>query len=267
MAKQKKQEKLSKSLGVKKSRVPPTPKTKEYIKAAGGRRLTDLFDPAELNWMDLSDVKKIYSELRSVAVKRLKRQSESEYNKSRSYLFYSGKNMLRTIKQIEEDSKQWGEKFAEENFRGSLYGSIIDAQKYLIGGGILKEKESTAKLLETLHEKGGAYEWINDDNVKDFGNFMEYLREKYDLKRNSLASDRAAQLWAVYSQTNKEDEIKEKFLAWQENEKELESLMNKIGAAKKLSASKLKQIVTSQEKKVQKKAKYSKKKRNRNKRR
>ena len=175
--------------------------------------------------------------------------------------------MLRTIKQIEEDSKQWGEKFAEENFRGSLYGSIIDAQKYLIGGGILKEKESTAKLLETLHEKGGAYEWINDDNVRDFGNFMEYLREKYDLKRNSLASDRAAQLWAVYSQTNKEDEIKEKFLAWQENEKELESLMNKIGAAKKLSTSKLKQIVTSQEKKVQKKAKYSKKKRNRNKRR
>ena len=121
------------------------------------------------------------------------------------------------------------------------------------------------KLLDTLHEKGGGYEWINKSNIEDFGRFMDMLREKYDLKRNSLASDRAAQLFAVYSKTEKESDIKEMFLAWQENEKELESLMQKINEPKKISKEKLKSIVTQKEKKLQKKKRYGAKKRNRRK--
>ena len=246
-----------------KQRTPPVPKMKKFIQAGGGRRIDILYSPLELQEMSLSQVKKIYSELRSVAVKRLKRQETSKYNKTASYMFY--RNIFKTIKEMEDQAKGWDEKYQESSFLGQLYGGIIDAQKYLSGGGILKEKEKNEKMLETLHEKGGAYEWLNKGNIEAFGRFMDMLREKYDLKRNSLASDRAAQLFAIYSKSEKESDIKEKFLAWQENEKELESLMQKIAEPKKVSTEKLKSIVSQKEKKLQKKKKYGSKKRNRRK--
>lgn len=246
-----------------KQRTPPVPKMKKFIQAGGGRRIDVLYSPLELQEMPLSQVKKIYSELRSVAVKRLKRQETSKYNKTASYMFY--RNIFKTIKEMEEQAKGWDEKYQESSFLGQLYGGIIDAQKYLSGGGIQKEKEKNEKMLETLHEKGGGYEWLNKSNIESFGRFMDMLREKYDLKRNSLASDRAAQLYAVYSKTEKESDIKEMFLAWQENDKELEALMQKIAEPKKLSTEKLKSIVSQKEKKLQKKRKYGAKKRNRRK--
>ena len=243
-------------------RSPPKPKTKEYIKVTG-RKISNFYTPMELESLDLSTVKKIYSELRPVVQKRLKRQEVSEYNKSSSYQFYSRPNVFKTIKQMEQSSQELPEVYQQPNFLGQLYGAIIDAQKYLSRGGILYEKEQNEKLLATMREKGGAYAYLNEDNIKDFGRFMETLREKYDLKRKSLASDRVAQLYAIYEKTDKAKDIMDMFQSWLEDEKSLTKLLRDVSGNRPKTPEQLKEILTRKEKKYKKSKKYGAKRKRR----
>ena len=118
-----------------------------------------------------------YSYLRTIANKRLSRFKGSEFEDSSSYTKNKDKFVL--LSKINN----------ERELRYRLYelNKFIRAESSSVTG--LKRIRNRA--IETAHERGMT--WLNKSNIKQFGEYMDFLRSKYGVKQ--FDSERAQELF------------------------------------------------------------------------
>lgn len=146
------------------------------------------------------EVRKEYTRLRDIAQKRLKRLAAAGYESTDVYK----KNVKHypKLKAIKTESELAQRLSDLSRFVGSTQSTVKG----------LKEREK--KVLKTLKKNG--YKYINESNLSDFGEFMEYYRDAmYDLEYDS---GDAADLYTVVEKNKLDPEkVKEDFDFWLEN--------------------------------------------------
>lgn len=111
----------------------------------------------------VKDLKKIYTELRDIARKRIKRAQAAGYGNN--LVIRQGAKKIPKISEIRSD--------AELRYRiGETAMLLENPQSTLTGIQRLEDKK-----LATLHRHG--YDFINEGNLQDFGRFMEWVRANY----------------------------------------------------------------------------------------
>lgn len=159
-----------------------------------------------------------YSYLRTIANKRLSRFKGSEFEDSLSYT----KNKDKFVHLSKIDN--------ERELRHRLYelNKFIRAESSSVTG--LKRIRDRA--IETAHERGMT--WLNKSNIKQFGEYMDFLRSKYGAKQ--FDSERAQELFGQ-SIKRKIDpmEIAEDFQFFRKHAEEL-AKMPKIKSDAKVTA-------------------------------
>ena len=123
------------------------------------------------------EMRRHYSYLRTIANKRLSKFKGSEFEDSLSYT--KNKDRFVTLSKIEN----------ERELRYKLYelNKFIRAESSSVTG--LKRIRNRA--IETAHERGMT--WLNKSNIKQFGEYMDFLRSKYGAKQ--FDSERAQELF------------------------------------------------------------------------
>ena len=146
------------------------------------------------------EVRKEYTRLRDISQKRLKRIAAAGYENTDVYQ----KNVKHYPKLKDIKSK------SELAQRLSDLSRFVGSTQSTVKG--LKEREK--KVLKTLKKSG--YKYINEFNLSDFGDFMEYYRDAlYDLEYDS---GDAADLYTVVEKNKLDPEkVKEDFDFWLEN--------------------------------------------------
>ena len=146
------------------------------------------------------EVRKEYTRLRDISQKRLKRLAAAGYENTDVYQ----KNVKHYPKLKDIKSK------SELAQRLSDLSRFVGSTQSTVKG--LKEREK--KVLKTLKKSG--YKYVNESNLSDFGDFMEYYRDAlYDLEYDS---GDAADLYTVVEKNKLDPEkVKEDFDFWLEN--------------------------------------------------
>lgn len=146
------------------------------------------------------EVRKEYTRLRDISQKRLKRLAAAGYTNTevyqRNYRHYP---KLKDIKSKSELAQRLSD----------LSRFVASSQSTVKG---IKEREK--KVLKTLKKSG--YKYVNESNLSDFGEFMEYYRDAmYDMEYDSGDS---ADLYMVVEKNKLDPEkVKEDFDFWLEN--------------------------------------------------
>lgn len=146
------------------------------------------------------EVRKEYTRLRDISQKRLKRLAAAGYADTDVYK----KNVKHYPKLANIKSK------SELAQRLSDLSRFVGSTQSTVKG--LKERQK--KVLNTLKKNG--YKYINESNLSDFGEFMEYYRDAmYDMEYDS---GDAADLYTVVEKNKLDPEkVKEDFDFWLEN--------------------------------------------------
>lgn len=165
-------------------------------------------------WMhgdvDPADIKKEYQRLRKAANERLRKLKKAGYADSEIY------RRFRTAFPA----------YSKVKTNTALGIHLADIRHFLglktstVGG--MKQVES--QIIQRLHESG--YTYINKENLKAFGAFMDAVRSKY----NGLiyGSDQVVELYgAAYEKDLDPAQLLEDFEYWQENVYELEKSRQK----------------------------------------
>ena len=150
--------------------------------------------------LTVQEMREQYNYLRGVAMKRLKRLGESEFADSQAYL----KNIkqFKPISRIETQSELEQRLYSVQKFLRSK-GSTISGQKAI-----------RKKAVEAAQEKG--LDFINESNIAEFGQYMDYLRAKY--KGAQFDSERALRLFTASKKKDVEPkEVAEDFEYWKKN--------------------------------------------------
>lgn len=158
------------------------------------------------------EVRKEYTRLRDISQKRLKRLKAAGYEQMDVYQKnYKHYPKLKDIKSKSELAQRLSDL---SRFVGSTQSTVKG----------LKDREK--KVLAQLKKHG--YKYVNESNLSDFGDFMEYYRDAmYDLEYDS---GDAAELFTVVEKNKLDPEkVKEYFDFWLENLEEAK----KIRKAKK----------------------------------
>lgn len=168
--------------------------------------------------LTVQEMREQYDYFRGVAMKRLKRLGESEFADSQAYL----KNIkqFKPLSRIETQSELEQRLYAVQKFLRSK-GSTISGQK-----------EIRKKAVEAAQEKG--LDFINESNIAEFGQYMDYLRAKY--KGAQFDSERALRLFVASEKKDAEPmEVAKDFEYWKRNVSYLERVA-KIESSKPHSA-------------------------------
>lgn len=157
--------------------------------------------------LTVKEMRKQYTYFRDIAMKRLKRLGESEFADSQPYL----KNIkqFKSLSQIETESE--------------LITRLYTVQKFLRSKGstISGQKEIRKKAVEAAQEKG--LDFINESNIADFGQYMDYLRAKY--KGKQFDSERAVRLFVAATKKGIDPmEVAKDFEYWKNNISYLEKM-------------------------------------------
>ena len=168
--------------------------------------------------LTVKEMRKQYTYFRDIAMKRLKWLGVSEFADSQSYL----KNIkqFKPLKQIET--------------QGELEKRLYTVQKFLRSKGstISGQKAIRKKAVEAAQEKG--LDFINESNIADFGQYMDYLRAKY--KGSQFDSERALRLFAASKKKDVEPmDVAKDFEYWKRNVSYIERV-GKIESSKPHSA-------------------------------
>lgn len=159
-----------------------------------------------------------YRYLRTIANKRLSKFAGTEFEDAQSYV--KNKDRFVPLKQIK----------SERDLRFKLYelNKFIRAESSSVTG--LKRIRNRA--IKTARERGMT--WLNKSNIKQFGEYMDFLRSKYGAKQ--FDSERAQELFGQ-SIKRKIDpmEIAEDFQFFRKHAEEL-SKMPKIKSGAKATA-------------------------------
>lgn len=111
----------------------------------------------------VKDLKKIYTELRDIANKRIKRAQAAGYGQN--LVIRQGAKKIPKISEIRTE--------AELRYRIGETAMLLENPLSTISG----IERNEAKKLETLARHG--YDFINEGNLQDFGRFMEWVRANY----------------------------------------------------------------------------------------
>ena len=150
--------------------------------------------------LSVAEMREQYNYFRGVAMKRLKRLGESEFADSQSYL--KNINQFKPLSKIETESELITRLYTVQKFLRSK-GSTISGQKAI-----------RKKAVEAAQEKG--LDFINESNIAEFGQYMDYLRAKY--KGAQFDSERAMRLFVASKKKDVEPlEVAEDFEYWKKN--------------------------------------------------
>lgn len=146
------------------------------------------------------EVRKEYSKLRDIARKRLQRLEAAGYTETEAYR--RNVNHYPKLKDIKTKS--------ELAQRLSDLSRFIASSQSTVSG--IKEREQ--KVLEKLHEN--QYNFVNESNLKDFGEFMEAYRDQMlDMEYDS---GDAAEVYSIIVKHKVDPEkVKEDFEYWLEH--------------------------------------------------
>lgn len=247
-----------------KSNLKPRP-LKTQIRALGNMPIKDLTGDL-LETFSERDIRRAYSELRRVALTRVERAVKAGImsDKKGDYL----KNRLPTLSEIDSKALTAQKPEYVQPFKKNLLNiALMESKHILLKDSTTKSgyESRREKTLETLRLKGGAYTYINEDNIDEFGMYMEALREKYDLERGSRGSEQAVMLFKAYKQNGiaGEDIIRD-FKLWQSQREVLEKeAKTKAGKFKKIEQ--LKKIAENRQRKQSRRAKKKNKRKNKRK--
>lgn len=155
-----------------------------------------------------------YSYLRKIANKRLQRFAGSEFEDAQSYI----KNVGKFVP------------LSEINNERELMFKLYEVNKFVRArsSSVTGLRQMRNEMIETFHDRG--FTWINKNNIKRFGDYMEYMRSKYGAKQ--FDSERAAELFGMVSSgkvgLNIED-VQRDFKFWAKHSDELASMPKNIG--------------------------------------
>lgn len=150
--------------------------------------------------LSVSEMREQYNYFRGVAMKRLKRLGESEFADSQAYL--KNINQFKPLSRIETQAELEKRLYTVQKFLRSK-GSTISGQKAI-----------RKKAVEAAQEKG--LDFINESNIAEFGQYMDYLRAKY--KGAQFDSERAMRLFVASKKKDVEPmEVAEDFEYWKKN--------------------------------------------------
>lgn len=162
-----------------------------------------------------------YSYLRQIANKRLQNFVGSEFEDAQSYI----KNVGKFVPLSEINNER------ELMFKLYEVNKFVRARSSSVTG--LKQIQN--ETIETFHDRG--FTWIDKSNIKQFGDYMEYMRAKYGAKQ--FDSERAAELFGMIASgsvgLNVED-VQQDFKYWARHADELAQLPKNV--SKKIKSSK-----------------------------
>lgn len=175
------------------------------------------FNPTTLKSLELSDLKKIYSEKRDIAQKRIKRLQKSDFKKTNAALAYkSGVPTLKSIRAESEKDKELEKNILVyelsklQNFLGNKYSKVSELKK------------TRDKAIDTLHKHG--YDFVTKSNYNEFIDFMNYL---HNTQLDRIYSKVDTGSGYKESQSDKVDTdaatARELFNQWKNNKKTLPS--------------------------------------------
>lgn len=165
----------------------------------------DFYIPSNLNKQlqgSMSkEIRAEYSRLRGIAMKRLKRLEAADMDDTQAYLKnYKHYPALKDIKTSQE-----------------LAGRLSDLSRFITAKAstVSGQREIRSKSIATLHENG--YTFVNDDNIVDFGRFMEEYR-KQKLDKEGYDSGDAAETFSIAEKHLIDpDELYQEFEFWLAN--------------------------------------------------
>lgn len=182
--------------------------------------------------IDQSEAKKEYQRLRKIANERLRKLAKAGYTDTQIYRDYIGLftpySKLKSTRSLA--------------IQLSNVRHFLDLQTSTVGG--MHKLEN--KVLKTLHENN--YYFVTRENLRKFGQFMEYVRTVYGGLEYS--SDSVAMLWDVAEQKNiPADELMKEFEYWQHN---IEELSQSKPIEKGLSRNEYESILEKRKKQIEK---------------
>lgn len=162
-----------------------------------------------------------YTYLRKIANKRLQRFVGSEFEDAQSYIKNVGKFVpLRGI-----------------NNERELMFKLYEVNKFVRArsSSVTGLRQIRNETIETFHDRG--FTWVNKNNIKQFSEYLEYMRAKYGAKQ--FDSERAAELFGMIQKgsvgLNVED-VQNDFKFWARHADELSHLPKNV--SKKIKSSK-----------------------------
>lgn len=162
--------------------------------------------PTALEQLGEKELRKEYSRLRDIAQKRLQRLSEGGYETSVAY------RMNRDRYKKLRDIRSTGELVE----RLSDLSRFIEARSSSVTGQKGIERDRLASLKES------GYDFVNRQNLREFGEFMNYMKSLFP-KHPSASAEVASALFAGYrekrAQAKTPQEMHDLFTAWLEKEK------------------------------------------------
>lgn len=133
------------------------------------------YTPNKISRMSEKQVRKLYTELRKIANKKAQRMAKAGVESAYSGVYFP------TIKQLGDLS----------SIRSAL--AAVSRQLRDPRSGLAGAKKYNRKMIETFHEHG--YDFVNERNLKEFTDFMEWTRARAGANDRVFKSDRAAELF------------------------------------------------------------------------
>ena len=162
-----------------------------------------------------------YSYLRKIANKRLQSFVGSEFEDAQSYIKNVGKFV--PLSDINNERELMFKLYEVNKFVRARSSSVT---------GLKQIRDET---IETFHDRG--FTWIKKGNIKQFGDYMEYMRAKYGSKQ--FDSEHAAELFGMVESgkvgLNVED-VQKDFKFWSKHSDELSQLPKNV--SKEIKSSK-----------------------------
>ena len=172
----------------------------------------EVYIPAAIRYgyITLPEARAEYSRLRSAAVKRLQRLSQSEGRLYSAYRMY-GKEGFAPL--------------PKDATPAEVGRALADVYHFLeMRTSSLKEiRASQKKALETLNARG--YTFLNKSNIKEFGEFMEAARQQKVVSSNRGGSPTIVELYETVKRLKlPPEQIQRRFSEWLRKKKQLEEL-------------------------------------------
>lgn len=159
-------------------------------------------------WTD-SAVRAEYSRLRDIAQKRLKRLA---VNEPQSYAYRANVGQYAPARGMSTEE---------------IRTQIPTLAKFIAAktGSVMGIRAQRRKAVETFHEHG--YKFINQSNLRAFGDFMESFRSKRG-KTRTYGSFDAVELWEFTQENNIDPErVKKQFAQWLGQQRALDKYVRK----------------------------------------
>lgn len=157
--------------------------------------------------MTVKEMESEYNRLRTLANSRLKRLGASEFKDVEAYKLNIGKF----------------EKTAREYTKPQLARKLYEVSRFIgaKSSSVRGQQRIRAKTIASLHKSG--FTFINKDNLKAFGDFMEDMRSRQGGKL--LDSDRVAEIYDIAREKGVTSAtLSRDFDLWLANRKQLEAL-------------------------------------------